>query len=205
MLRRAWQWLEFGFALSALTVITLACHAMWPDKDGMAAWFQAIGSVIAICVAIWIPARQRKLEREALVLEQLEASVVLANRMNVLANDFVFLLLAMGAKVRGPWTFELDVVAVNDLLARLRDYERDEVDSVRAGLAFDVRHLARELQMRFPLKNGAPQPFEDKERAIANLLERADGLVEQTKIFCCRAEVLFKDAQNNRGAGLFHS
>ncbi|WP_317921127.1 MULTISPECIES: hypothetical protein [unclassified Cupriavidus] len=199
MVGSLWRWVKLGFALVALTLLTLACHAMWPDKDGMAAWFQAIGSVIAIFIAVWVPARQRQFERETQHLEQLEAAVVLAHRMNVLANDFVFLLLAMGAKRTGHWIFELDVSAVSDLLARLRHYERDESDHVRAGLAFDLRRLVRELQSCFPMKAGTPQPFEDNTRTIDDLLERGDGLINETKIFCARAEALLKSAQDKRG------
>jgi hypothetical protein len=84
---KVWQWLEIAFGLLALTLLTLACHAMWPDKDGVAAWFQAIGSVAGIGIAIYIPWRQRADQARAEELRQLEARTVRLARLGLIALE----------------------------------------------------------------------------------------------------------------------
>ncbi|WP_454752195.1 hypothetical protein [Cupriavidus necator] len=98
MAKRVWHWLEVGFGLLALTLLTLACHAMWPDKDGVAAWFQAIGSVAAIGIAIYVPWKQRANDQAERRKEVMQQKIFLARRAKAVADDL--LLACIDLKMR---------------------------------------------------------------------------------------------------------
>lgn len=181
----------FGMGMLALVAASVLLWAVWPEKwrgEGAAAWVQAIGSIVAIFVAVWVPARQHRKAIEARRVEQLQANVVLARRLNVLAYDFTFILLDMGVKVPGTWIFDLNVLAVTDMLDRLRDLERAETDDFRAGLAFDLRRLVRDLRACFRVKDGVVQHFEDTRGKVRALLESGEALIFNTKAALSVAE-----------------
>lgn len=59
--------IEAGFAIVALLLVCLFCTYAWPESAyGLAAWVQAIGSIIAIFSAIAIAAEARKGEIDRL-------------------------------------------------------------------------------------------------------------------------------------------
>ena len=181
----------FAMGLLALVAASTLLWAVWPEKwrgEGAAAWVQAIGSILAILVAIWVPARQSQKAMEARRLDQLQANIALARRLNILAYDFTFIMLDMGVKVRGTWIFELNVLAVTDMLDRLRDLERAEADDFRAGLAFDLRRLVRDLRACFRVRDGIVQPFEDTTGKLRDLLDSGDALIFHTKAAVAAAE-----------------
>ncbi|WP_295925365.1 hypothetical protein [uncultured Xanthomonas sp.] len=74
------------YALAMVVVLALTAALTWPSwgavpkwmKDpAWPAWVQAVGSIAAIAVAIWVPARQRRKEQQARLKDQeLQAKIV---------------------------------------------------------------------------------------------------------------------------------
>ncbi|HDV6327489.1 TPA: hypothetical protein RJR39_003582 [Burkholderia cenocepacia] len=64
-MKKVWHWIEVGFALCAIGVVTVfLVYAFKAHSEGAAAWIQAVGSIAAIGVAIWIGNEQNKKEME---------------------------------------------------------------------------------------------------------------------------------------------
>jgi hypothetical protein len=62
-MKKVWQWVEVGFALCAIGVLTVfLVYASKVHSEGAAAWIQAVGSIAAIGVAIWVSNQQHHKE-----------------------------------------------------------------------------------------------------------------------------------------------
>lgn len=147
MQKRVWQWFEIGAAVLALTILTLACHAMWPDKDGVAAWFQAVGSVAGIGVAVYVPWRQRRDQMQQQLIDAARQRVGVARRLYFLSTDFVRACQRYADDVytEGNWSPGLAELEVEDLLRVMestRVLEAQDHDNVAIPMLYAIRSQA---------------------------------------------------------------
>lgn len=149
MLGTCWRWVEFGFALLALSLLTLACHALWPDKDGVAAWFQAIGSVAAIAIAVYVPWRQRAdsvaEERRRYFQSRADGLMLLI----VLAHEVEAYLDGLSQRAQpspaGHKAVPFHIRESNVLKARLEAFQDRTQLEVCASLAYELRKAMNDI------------------------------------------------------------
>ncbi|WP_092307169.1 hypothetical protein [Cupriavidus alkaliphilus] len=147
MLKRVWQWFEVGAALLALTILTLACHAMWPDKDGVAAWFQAIGSVAGIGIAVYVPWRQRRDQIQQQNFDVARQRVGVARRLYFLSTDFVRACQRYADDVfmegnSPPGLAQLEVEDLVRVMEVTRMLEAQDHDNVAVPMLYAIRAQA---------------------------------------------------------------
>lgn len=153
MLKRLWLYVEFGFGLLALTLLTLACHAVWPDKDGVAAWFQAIGSVAGIAIAIYVPWRQQDNQAVTALWERDQQRFGLARRLRALTLEFRLLCENLHGDVRtfsrvpsvNGFSFDLSsMLAISEAARRLEEQDVHFVSGVIcAGIRMHIEQMRR--------------------------------------------------------------
>lgn len=107
---------------------------MWRTDQGLAAWVQAIGSVLAILVAIWVSQRQHRNDLERERLSALEREVALCNRtMLVLSRQYAY-LVNVSAQAFRP--FEHSPARHIEVRPDLRHDAADRLDIDASSLAF---------------------------------------------------------------------
>jgi hypothetical protein len=84
------DFIEVGFALVALTLFSLFCCYAWPDSTyGLAAWFQAVGSVAAIFTAFQIANGQAARQEKTRMKEKFEERLVVMETVHTFGNDIL--------------------------------------------------------------------------------------------------------------------
>lgn len=167
MLTRVWVWIEAGVALLALTIVTLACHAMWPDKDGVAAWFQAIGSVAGIGIAVYVPWKQRhdavRLEHALYVRTRTDA----VEKLDFVAFDInLWLTSAKTMSNRIVWqgaVFQIDRAEGEELRARLFKFHELPFADLEPFI-FQLRSAVEEAMLFLEPKGATTIPVDDESR-----------------------------------------
>lgn len=79
--------LLFGlvFGIVAGLAIYAIAYPMF-QSENWAAWVQAIGAIVALCIAIWIPQQERRLQADKDALSELRRRFELLQALAVLAN-----------------------------------------------------------------------------------------------------------------------
>lgn len=126
----------------ALTVIAFTVVILlFPSMKGevAAAWIQAIGSIVAIGVAIAIPAVQRKKDRIKARREELERDLVMWGSVYFLLNDVTVWLQYMQKMQTVMRSYIRQDRHVDDLLERIGFLERREQNHERLNALYISR------------------------------------------------------------------
>jgi len=189
VLKRFWWWFEAGVALLALTIFALACHVMWPDKDGMAAWVQAMGSIVAIAgsayMVWWQVDKQVRRERDDRIKESRERMLLAQREVANIAFDATQFLVRHAASVRkssGVSVPTTDEHEYQDLLHRLSwvrerlalEADIDNAISIRE-LVVEGTFLLRQSNLRGLTTDEGVELY-DYQVQLAELLRKLDPL-----------------------------
>lgn len=122
------------------------CEAM--KSEVIAAWVQAVGSIIALGIAIWIPANQRKHDDIANSLKEFEAACCRARRLEYVAAELAILIArihstAVAQIALGEVAF--DRLMFGDILGRLSDLEREGARDGNIAIVAGLRMVLSEL------------------------------------------------------------
>lgn len=158
MYERVFRWIEVG----VLTVVTIAVGGaifiMFPalKSEAAAAWVQAVGSIAAIGVAIWVSHKQVKQQRteadqkrqqeyeEALVLFQL----VLIQAINFLAN-----VRTQVQHMHAGVGYVPDRPTLEDIRSTLQSIPIARIDQRTIARVFTVKRVLSEYHVRFEATN----------------------------------------------------
>ncbi|NIL19745.1 hypothetical protein [Pseudomonas sp. AN3A02] len=113
----------------------------WLPND-TAGWVQAIGAIVAIGIAIWIPYRQRNQEAQERANARTESEISrseqllalckeLSNVVGILPDEFLMADYHL--------TNEMSRTIFADLIERLNYWQRDETNSDRLNLSLELR------------------------------------------------------------------
>ena len=133
-----------------------AAQMWWPSvkawmetNDKLAGWAQAFGAVIALLVAIGVPAWQRYSEKRAVQIADANSDAALAQSLFYLLRD-VELFIARFTSARDvPRKMLLDPVTMDDLLSRIAALESREEKSERVTALFRARGALTGVRMAF--------------------------------------------------------
>lgn len=170
---RAWERVGYSlFAIAGIAAVIGIGVAFGLGKSDWAAWVQAVGAIIAVGVAIWVPARQRQLERNDLWQKEKEADIVQWARVFAVVADTAVLheyhLNLSGRFVRGECRQDAQI---DDIFHRIRNLETTEIKHVRTEALLVARRALYLTQTEFA------RPWAQHE--MINLGER-DALEKRT-------------------------
>lgn len=108
-------------------------------NQDLSGWAQAIGAVVAILIAIVIPAYQR--HTQTLDARRLEAglNLALATSCRFLLNDVIIFFKALLGTAPMPRSSRRDDVQMSDLLERIRALESRETNHARILALYEAR------------------------------------------------------------------
>lgn len=108
-------------------------------NEKLAGWAQAIGSVVAILIAIAVPAWQRHAERRDAAIEDARIDVVLSQNLFFLLRDVAIFLKNLISRKEMPRKNLADRVSMDDLLSRIAALESRERHAMRILALFRTR------------------------------------------------------------------
>lgn len=152
-MKKVWRWIEAGFALCALGIVTVfLVYAFRMHSDGAAAWVQAVGSIAAIIGAyLFIGVSARDQRRLAMEVRDRELAERRSSLKAILDDVFVEYLdlRRWYENESGIWPLEFSFLSIDDLenASRLLDdvplFEFDSGVLVKAIL--DLRRSCRRI------------------------------------------------------------
>lgn len=119
-----------GICIAFVILLMLQWSPLW--TEAAAGWAQAIGVVIGIAVAVWVPSRQRATEIQERRDERRHLNEVLARGGLFLVSDVINFLesLIRRATAGHPKSVRADR-EIDDLIVRIASLESREVDEAR--------------------------------------------------------------------------
>lgn len=149
-------------------------------KDG-AAWFQALGSVVALLVGLATLIIQRSYEIRMRDEDKREREMGFANRLLHLAHEVDLRLVAMSQKYKpiSKPSCERAHLYWQDVQARLNDNHRDDGSGVRLSLVSELRWAIVSLRRDVDASLERGQSLAD---AVRSSSEVAQGVIQQIKI-----------------------
>lgn len=128
--------------------------AAWPvakawmmDNEKLAGWAQAFGAVIALVVAIFVPAWQRYSEKRAVQISDANRDAALAQSLFYLLRDIEIFIAGFIGKGDMPRKMLLAPVTMDDLLSRIAALESREERSDRVTALFRARGALAGVRM----------------------------------------------------------
>lgn len=118
----------------------------WPKLPVLdstsAAWVQAIGSILAIGIAIWVPYSQRELEVKKQVIAKQELELSRTEQLLSICNELHHIVSVLPSEHAGAdynLTNEMSRKLFESLVDRLNSLQREELNGVRLGLCLKLR------------------------------------------------------------------
>lgn len=135
-----------AFFLGAMAVLALTCAAVlfwavWPEKwrgEGAASWFQAIGAIVGIGIAIYVPWRQRITLEQERKSDAMKHRLIVVRRLVLVAADFLLACTAFRDEALFP------AIGVSKKIVNLRSLQL-VIESARALEAIDRENDATSL------------------------------------------------------------
>ncbi|AKJ28790.1 hypothetical protein [Caldimonas brevitalea] len=167
-----------SFLLFATLHMTGVSNWLMEAEIDWPAWTQAVGSVVAIAVAVWLPAadrrRQRREQDEAAYVQRLQSK----QRLHSTATELTLLVSNMAA-VQGPRTVSgiLDTAAITDLRRRLADLEAVAPDPEAEKLIGEMRGVLLQcVALReYPYSAETSQRLQDVDEVAFDISQRAQA------------------------------
>ena len=113
----------------------------WANENGPA-WVQAIGTLIAIAVAVFVPMRQRSLDRREKVADRVADDIARSEQLLALCSEVLDVISNFDNEtVFGDNNVNngLRRSVLNDSLARLNDAQKAEMNADRLRVAINLR------------------------------------------------------------------
>ncbi|WP_156342063.1 hypothetical protein [Pseudomonas sp. NBRC 111133] len=113
----------------------------WLPTD-TSGWVQAIGAIVAIGIAIWVPYRQRRQEANERASAKAELEVSRTEQLNSLNKELEMLVSDLPYEWAGAdynLTNEMSRKLFEDLIDRLNYWQREELCSERLGICLSLR------------------------------------------------------------------
>ena len=121
-------------------VLALCWSFNWPDLDAAAwaSWVQAVGSIVALGIAIWIPYHQKAMDRTDEIQRAIETELQHAKRLRQLAGDVVMVtkrLYPYLKRVDAGEPSRIEATFTADILDRMATFEASDARqrSINAG------------------------------------------------------------------------
>lgn len=156
-----WHWIVLiaGVFVTALLVIgfTAAIYEKGIGSGEAASWLQAIGTMLAICVAIWVPFRQRQSEIKEASAEQTRRSDLAKASLLTVAEELTILLSKLADYAQQhPVELRFNRMAFEDMLIRLRALHFDEIGGDGMKLVHLIRILITDVCTTMERLEGKP-------------------------------------------------
>ncbi|MNL07259.1 hypothetical protein D3C87_1279310 [compost metagenome] len=177
-----------GATAGLLVVCVMAGTYAWARSgigtEGMAAWVQAVGSILAVLIAVMISARDRKIVRDDRHREQIERRIAVSYDLAAVALELQLRIAKLGAMAlddgrKGEHATE--VIVMKDLLRRLGNLGSGDSPETLKNLVFEIRQLLAEV-LAYAIGRsltGSPPPTVD----WLTWQERSNNLFKQATMF----------------------
>lgn len=147
------SWLPEAIAIAGVALgVGVAFHGwpVWPEAEGQtwAAWVQAVGSILAVLIAVWLSARDRKVIREDRLREMEERRKAVSYDLTAVALELqlrIAKLCAMALEDGRKGEHATEVIVMRDLLRRLGHLGSGDSPEVLKNLTFEIRQLIAEV------------------------------------------------------------
>jgi len=130
--------------------------AWWPSakawmmhNEKLSGWAQAVGALLAIGIAILVPALQRYSERRSAQIAEARRNLALVQGLFYLLRDVGIFLEGFKQRRKMPRKLLNDPVAVDDLLSRIAALESREDDPIKIAMLFRARGALNGARMVF--------------------------------------------------------
>ncbi|WP_347505202.1 hypothetical protein [Pseudomonas anguilliseptica] len=192
---RAWQWAKEHLTITvpgavlifaATYILMLAVNA----GEVGAAWVQAVGSVAAIGVAIFISGRQHAHDQMKATEAALDAEIGKSVRLNHFAREVHQTLEGIVAAVYQPGVELLDQKNARSFelfRERINSNFDDDIDELRLMCAWNIRHLLNGVILVL----GQSTALNDlsgygavRDKEIAAYLKTSESIVSTTSLIC---------------------
>ncbi|OCX17288.1 hypothetical protein [Pseudomonas graminis] len=166
------------------------CISAWIEHHpGLASWVQALGSIAALGLAVWIPASQRRYEFRRNAAQERDRSVGYATRLFLMIKELETAILAINDRYQlGTSSVDLQIAVVLErLLDRFHDGFRDDLDAERIILTMDFRSLLTDLitvlraDLGFPGKDHRDGQVSEFKQLFEPMLDNAAALLVAAK------------------------
>ncbi|MFC7514582.1 hypothetical protein ACFQUU_06160 [Herbaspirillum sp. GCM10030257] len=164
-----WEWIGYAlFAIAGIAAIILIARAIGDDDTDWPAWVQAVGSIIAIGIAIWIPARQRERELKEKRLQQAELELILAQQVYFLLINLRDELKTIEKYSHMPRRVYRDEVSrvFEDMLQRISAIEAREINWIRTQSLFFARNAIFDTHTSLMEPRLFEHPYSGEEKAV---------------------------------------
>lgn len=180
------EWVAMGLVFAVIVMVTAISSSGFRDviaSGATAAWVQALGSIIALFVAVYLAAterHQRRIEREMdKWLRDRDCADDVAGVTLELHKRVVQLKVAAAAELEKS-VYISEILFFKDLLARLKESTVGAAPMAQKNQSFEIRMLIDEV-LRYVIAqaqsdSATPQPN------WASWIERADSLFKQANM-----------------------
>ncbi|CAG4919333.1 hypothetical protein [Paraburkholderia saeva] len=139
------------FAAGFFAGIAVGWFVKYPPTDSASAasWVQALGSLAAIGIAVWVPLRERRATEKRLADERAARSRQQAEQVRTLAADTAILIHNSIARAPENWNkggVGAEVEPFSDLSQRVVAVEQNEFNKHRLAILFGMRALLTEVR-----------------------------------------------------------
>lgn len=136
--------LLFGFDFIYLvdTVRNWAPGIAWSGENGPA-WVQAIGTIFAIAVAVFVPLYQRSADRREKASDHLRLELAQSERLSAICSEVYEVVGTFDEEVAFAdyqINNSLRRYVLNDLLKRLNEAQKADTDAVRLKISVSLRY-----------------------------------------------------------------
>ncbi|NPT59696.1 hypothetical protein [Paraburkholderia elongata] len=140
------------FGAGTLAGIVVGWFIRFPPTDSASAsgWAQALGSLAAIFIAVWVPLRERRATEARIAAEKFQRAHRLAERLRSITFDVILLVHNTLAKAESRWNRgekALDIDQISELNQRLTAAQQDEYNKQRIVILDGLRALLKEFKV----------------------------------------------------------
>jgi hypothetical protein len=184
MLKKIFQVAEALFFLAIMLAACVALGIVFPKGSDAPAWVQAIGSIGAILVAIWVFWRQGERQRQEREEQKAEEQINVLLQLELIIREMSNFLGRLKSQILllpNHLSFHFDEPGSNDIRRSLNTLPYSKLDQFSMQRVFQLRWFLSEIHIRYLPRTGGYNitPWPEDRDWINEMSERVAVLINE--------------------------